>query len=309
VKLTRRKLVAGGAAVALGAALFEEKRKLSGAWDNTEPVPATAAERWIASLKELDGDPAKAAGSVVHVGQSTHLLSIAGKRLLTDPWFFDPAFGAQSHAAGPAVAPEGVGKLDFVLVTHDHPDHADPMALDRLDKRAQAIVSTKELLERVKKQGYASPVLLEPWQSFSAGELTITAVPGLHDVYEVGYVIQAAGRSVYFAGDSRLHPDLPAIAERFSPTTAIVSVDGTRLIGSKDLWVMNPEDAVTACSILKVKAAMPSHADAYFSDHLVRWGRLATTVADANAKFEKKLAASLPEVRCLRPAPGETAEL
>ena len=44
------------------------------------------------SLTRLQ-DHEQAAGQVIHVGHSTHLLSVAGMRLLTDPWFFDPAFG------------------------------------------------------------------------------------------------------------------------------------------------------------------------------------------------------------------------
>ena len=233
------------------------------------------------------------------------MLSIAGKRLLTDPWFYDPSFGALSHEAGPAVAPDAVGRLDYLLITHDHPDHFDPVAVDRLDKRAIAVVATKELVAKVKRLGFQAVVLLEPWESFGEAPLRIHAVPAVHDIYEIGYVIEGAGRSVYFAGDTRLHPDLPAIAERFAPTAAILPVDGTRLIGSKELWVMTPEDAVQAAQILKVKIALPSHADAYFSDKLVAGARLATTIAGAPKKFVEKMRELLPGVGAAAPAPGE----
>ena len=73
----------------------------------------------------------------------------------------------------------------------------------------------------------------------------MTAVPGLHDIYEIGFVVRSDLKSVYFAGDTRLHPDLPAIAERFRPDASILPVDGTRVIGSA-LSVMTPEDAATA---------------------------------------------------------------
>jgi L-ascorbate metabolism protein UlaG (beta-lactamase superfamily) len=36
----------------------------------------------------------------------------------------------------------------------------------------------------------------------TVGDLTITAAPGRHAVYEVTFVISAGDRSVYFAGDT-----------------------------------------------------------------------------------------------------------
>lgn len=312
--ISRRKLVGGGvaavAAAGIGGAGVHEKANLAGRYDFDHLRPPDGVAAWVKSVAELDADAQAAEASVIHVGQSTHLLSIAGKRFLTDPWFYDPSFGALSHAVGPAVAPEAVGRLDFVLITHDHPDHADPKALDRLDKRAVAIVAVKEHVSLMKRLGYSLVMLLEPWQSFPATNgIEIAAVPGLHDIYEIGFVVKGAGHSVYFAGDSRLHKDLPAIAERYAPDTAILSVDGTRLIGSKDLWVMTPEDAVQAAQILKVKTVMPSHADTWLSDPVVRTLGLASYVHDAKPKFEKLVASMLPGVRCVNPDPGGRASL
>ena len=309
--MKRRAVIAGGSALAaagLGGALWHEKRNLDGAYDFDHLREPDGVAAWVKSMAAIEKDPA--AGSVVHVGQSTHLLTIAGKRFLTDPWFFDPSFGTLSHAIGPAVSPDAVGALDFILVTHDHPDHFDPKALDRLDKRATPIVAVKEHVAILRRLGFGAPILLEPWQSFPGPNgIEIAAVPGLHDIYEIGFVIKGGGLSVYFAGDSRLHKDLPAIAERHAPDVAILSVDGTRLIGSKDLWVMTPEDAVQAAQILKVKKVMPSHADTYFSDALVRNLNLATSIENAKPKFEKAVAAMLPGVTCVNPKPGERALL
>jgi L-ascorbate metabolism protein UlaG (beta-lactamase superfamily) len=139
------------------------------------------------------------------------------------------------------------------------------------------------------------------------GDATISAVPGLHDIYEIGFVMEGASRRVYFGGDSRLHPDLPAIAERHAPQTAILPVDGTRLIGG-DLHVMTPDDAVQAARILKAALALPSHAEAYFSDPLVKHV-IASTVAGAAGIFAAAMASRLPSVRCAVPQQGELVAL
>ncbi len=172
-----------------------------------------------------------------------------------------------------------------------------------MDKRACVVVATNELAVRMRGLGYREVLVLAPWEVHTLKGVMITAVPGLHDIYEIGYVVQGGGTSVYFAGDSRLHPALPAIAERFQPDVAILSCDGTRLAGG-DLHVMTPEDAVTAARTLESRLVLPSHAEAMFSDPLVSH-LLASTVARARFVFREQMARALPGVRCVVPVPGE----
>ncbi len=249
--------------------------------------------------------PARA--SIVHVGHSTHLLSIGNYRILTDPWFFDPAFGALAHERPPAVRPTDLGRLDVILITHDHADHADLRAMDQMDKRALVIVSTSALAARIRGLGYREVGVLAPWEERKVASVTIAAVPALHDIYEIGFVVRGSDTSVYFAGDTRLHPDLPAIKERFAPEVSILPVDGTRLAGGA-LHVMTPDDAVLAARTLKSRLIVPSHAEAVFSDPLVA-GFLASTVAHARTLFAEAMGRELPGVRCVVPEPGERVTL
>jgi L-ascorbate metabolism protein UlaG (beta-lactamase superfamily) len=303
-RISRRGLLAGGATL-LGTGAFVEYESLKGRFDHRRSPGASGKPRYAASLEALDraGTEGVARASVVHVGHSTHLLCIAGLRLLTDPWFYDPAFGALKHELPPAVLPAEVGRLDVVLVTHDHADHADARAMDEMDKRAAVLVATNELAVRIRNLGYREVTVLAPWEERKIGGAIITAVPALHDIYEIGFVVQGGGTSVYFAGDSRLHPALPAIAERFAPEVSILSCDGTRLAGG-DLHVMTPEDAVTAARTLGSKLVIPSHAEAVFSDALVSHF-LASTVERARFLFGDAMGRALPGTRCVVPQPGE----
>jgi len=304
-RIGRRGLLGGAAALAALSGLLEVE-SLRGLFDHRASAGKVKDDRYRASLAELEREEhePQPRTSVVHIGHSTHLLSVGGLRLLTDPWFFDPAFGALAHERPPAAAPSELGPLDVVLVTHDHADHADPRAMDQMDKRALVIVSTAAHAARIRQLGFAEVSVLAPWEERKlAATTTVTAVPAQHDIYEVGFVVSAPGGSVYFAGDTRLHPDLPAIAERLAPDVAILPVDGTRLAGGA-LHVMTPDDAVIAARTLKSRLVVPSHAEAVFSDRFVE-AFLASTIAHAPARFGEAMARSMPRVRCMVPGSGQ----
>jgi L-ascorbate metabolism protein UlaG (beta-lactamase superfamily) len=295
--LSRRSLLAGAAAGVAAGGL--EWVSLRGRFDHRRLLGESGKERYWSSIKAVE----TGTSGVVHVAHSTHVIALGGMRFLTDPWFYDPAFGALSHDVKPAVLPNELGPLDAILVTHDHADHADLRAMDEMDKRAAVIVATKDLAARVRARGFSDVSVLTPWEERKVGEAIVTAVPGLHDIYEIGYVVRAHDKSVYFAGDSALHPDLPGIAERFKPDISILPVDGTRLTGG-GLHVMTPEDATKAARILGSKLVVPSHAEAYFSDLLVKHA-LASTVAHAPHRFAELVARELPAIACKVPVPGE----
>ena len=68
-----------------------------------------------------------------------------------------------------------------------------------------------------RKAGFGNVQAIEPWQSAQVGDLTISAAPGKHGVYEVTYVISGGGRSAYFAGDTFLVPELRTLTDRYGP--------------------------------------------------------------------------------------------
>lgn len=290
--LKRRHFVLG--ALGLGGC---EVLSLTGKLDHWRHAVSSEPDVYEASLARAASED-----GVVHVAHSTHVIALNGKRFLTDPWFHDPAFGALGHAVDPAVTPAHIGALRGILISHDHPDHADFRAIDELDKSACVLVATADLAARAKSAGFHDVHVLAPWEAFPMGDVTVHAVPAEHDVYEIGFVLKSAKESVYFAGDTRLHRDMEAVRERLAPTFGILPVDGTRIRGTS-LSVMTPEDAIRAAKILRLRGVMPSHAEAIFVDPLVEHA-LATTVPRAAQTFVELAARDLPGVACLAPAAG-----
>ncbi len=305
MKWSRREVLKAGLGVAAGAAALETL-SYTGAFDNrylahVDPAHAsTIAERLFA----LDG---LEAGGVLHIAQSTHLIQLGGLRVLTDPWFFDPAFGAFKHPEPLLVAPQVLGELDVIVITHDHPDPADRPALDRFDKNALVIVGVASLVPELRALGYTQVEHVPLDGDVTLGTLNVTGVRALHDVPETGYVITSADTSIYFAGDTATHAGFDAIAERWSLSLAILPIDGTRVRGQARL-VMDPRDAAEATARLKPRQVMSSHADALYADPIAQH-LLSERAPRPHATFRAWVKQHAPGVKCVTPVPGQLVTL
>lgn len=242
------------------------------------------------------------------MGHSTHVIALGGLTFLTDPWFYDPAFGALAHDVIPAVLPSGLGKLDVILITHDHADHADLRALAEMDKSAAVVVDTEELARKVRGVGFSDVSVLAVAQTKAFGAVIVTAVEAVHDIYEIGYVLGRGDRSVYFAGDTAMNPAIAKIGQQFKPLLSILPCDGTRLTGGAQL-VMTPSDAVEAAKQLGSRIVLPSHAEAHFSDPIASTF-LASAAPRPRETFSEGVAKELAGItRCPIPMPGELIPL
>ena len=165
---------------------------------------------------------------ITRVTHSCHLIQIGGLTVLTDPWFSQRAL---YHPGEPiAFQPEQLPHLDAVVISHEHYDHCDLEAFRRYPDKDVPLLVAGPVVEKARKAGFTTVRALEPWQSARVGDLTIAAAPGKHGVYEVTYVISGGGRSVYFAGDTLLMPELRTLTDRYgratwpcSPSTACTS--------------------------------------------------------------------------------------
>ncbi len=146
------------------------------------------------------------------IGHATVLLRIYDRWILTDPCF-STYLGPVKRFVEPALPPEALPELDWVLISHTHFDHLDRASLKRLPR-------TKRLLTPAGGAVYIPGVAAETISPVEDGTVVegdgvrVTAVPAQHfggrilidNIWDgepyTGYVIQYKDVTVYFAGDT-----------------------------------------------------------------------------------------------------------
>lgn len=169
---------------------------------------------------------------ITHLGHSCVLIQTGGQRVLIDPGNFSSGWHQLTD-------------LDAVLVTHQHPDHADPEHLPRLlAANPQALVAVEHTVPGLVDLPQHTRAL-GPGETVDIGALQVDAIGGQHAVIHrdyprignVGFVLRAEGEpSVLHPGDC-----LDAVAEgidvvlvpAFGPWSATrETIEFTRAVGA-----------------------------------------------------------------------------
>lgn len=246
--------------------------------------------------------------SATYVGHATVLLELDGTRLLTDPVLRKRVGPLVRHGAPPA--PETTERLDAVLVSHLHHDHADLASLRRLGRDVRLLVppGSRRFFER---RGFGAVVELAPGESAAVGELTVTAVEARHDggrrrfarhTEAIGFLV-AGRRRAYFAGDTDYFPGM----EDLSPglDLALLPIWGWGPnIGAGHL---DPEGAARAAAALSPRLAVPVHWGTLypFGLHHLRGAPLRAP----GEEFAAALRRLAPQVEARVLSPGESTPL
>jgi L-ascorbate metabolism protein UlaG (beta-lactamase superfamily) len=219
--------------------------------------------------------------TITRIGGPTALLEWAGVRLLTDPTF-DPADTSYPtpvytlhKRTGPALAADALGRLDAVLLSHDHHfdnlDHAGRLLLSRVP----CVLAPTAAAARL--GGTARG--LEPWQDFElagqAGGLRVTATPARHGPPQldrgpvIGFVLERGdrpGRAVYLSGDTVWYEGVAEVARRWPIAVALLFMGAAR-VEAAGPWplTMTAEDGVEAARALGDAIIVPIHFEGW--DH------------------------------------------
>lgn len=170
-------------------------------------------------VKLVSPEPRCDAVRITMVGHATVLIQARGLNLVTDPVWSDRAgpwpLLSPKRVCPPAVAFDNLPLIDAVLLSHDHDDHLDFEALQRLVSRNSPVILTPLGNDALVRQSIpeASVEAYDWWQSRSlAKDIEVTLVPSQHWSLRSpwdrrmalwgGFAIRVGGELIYFAGDT-----------------------------------------------------------------------------------------------------------
>ena len=213
--------------------------------------------------------------SVTFIGHSTFLVQAGGIRILFDPiwsercspiWFVGPR-----RVRSPGQRLDALPGVDLLLVSHNHYDHMDLRTLRQVRKRWSPVAATGlDNARHLAKAGIRSAVELDWWESAELAGARVTYVPAQHfsarGLYDRnvslwgGFVVEAGGTVIYFAGDSGYSPYFAEIGRRFPRIDLALLPIGAY----EPRWFMrqhhvDPEEAVRAHLDLGARRSIGMH--------------------------------------------------
>ncbi len=216
------------------------------------------------------------------IGHATVLLQLGGVNILTDPQFSERAspftFLGPRRWVPPALSLEELPHVDIVIVSHSHYDHLDDDTVRELARQRGGpprFYVPLGLGAWCRERGITQVTELGWWDEQIDGTLTVHLVPVQHwsartpwDRNETlwgGFVIEAPGARVFFAGDTGYSKDFADIARRFPWFDLAILPIG----GYEPRWFMAPQH-IDPAQAVQIHRDLHAHASVG-----VHWGTFA----------------------------------
>ncbi len=218
--------------------------------------------------------------SVTFINHASFYVRIGGLGVLLDPIWSQrcsPLPGLGPKRVRPPGQPlSALPGVDLVLVSHCHYDHLDLPTLRQIRRRWRPrAITSLGTARHLAKAGLHSAEELDWWQTTHHGPLSITYVPAQHFSARTlwdrnvalwgGFVLQAGGQSLYFAGDSGWCPHFAEIGARFpNLDVALLPIGAYAPRAIMQTQHMDPEEAVRAHLALGAKRSIGMHYGTFF---------------------------------------------
>ena len=175
---------------------------------------------------------------IKYIGGATACLEVAGLRFLTDPTFdakdtkYDTGLYVLHKLNNPAITVDKIGKIDFVLLSHDH-------HFDNLDNEGRKLLSSVNKVFTTSlgaERLGANAIGLNNWETIEVPTkdnrvLTITGTPCRHGPIDgdrgpvTGFVLNFKNETqgaVYITGDTVWYEGVEEVAKRFDVRTVVL---------------------------------------------------------------------------------------
>lgn len=183
------------------------------------------------------------------IRNATLKLQYAGTTYLIDPYFADkysqPSFAGKSKNPTvdlPCTVSEILEGIDYILISHLHPDHFDEAAQKILDKDIPVLCQPEDE-KSIRSFGFKKVVPIDT--NFIIGKTTISRTNGQHGS---GKILQFMGtvsgfafqdpkeKTVYWLGDTVLNAEVKENLKHFKPGIIVCHAGGNKFFKEYDIF-------------------------------------------------------------------------
>jgi L-ascorbate metabolism protein UlaG (beta-lactamase superfamily) len=224
----------------------------------------------LAQLAAADG-----AGSVTWLGHAAFLIRLAGTTLLVDPFLGEHAspvapFGPRRFAPAP-LRPDRLPPIDVLLLSHNHYDHLDLPTVEAVARRWRPVlVAPLGVTRYVDVALFRAAYEIDWLQGLPLGAVRVTATPAIHFSRRTlrdrnltlwcGFLVEAAGQRVLFAGDTAFGPVFAELGGRLGPVDlALVPIGAYAPRPLMQGAHCDPEEAVAIARAVRARRCCAMH--------------------------------------------------
>ena len=185
-------------------------------------------------------------------------MELDGKTIIIDPYLSDSVEKIQPHNKRRVPVDESFLKVkpDIIILTHSHLDHTDPETLTHYlsEETSVTVLAPYNAWQIARGLGGIKNnyVMFNRGTTWTEGNIEFTAVYAEHsDLYAIGVIIKAEGKSLYVTGDTLYNKTLLSDLEGEKIDYVFLPVNG---LGNN----MNMTDAKTFCEHIGA-VAIPMH--------------------------------------------------
>ena len=224
----------------------------------------------VAQYKKLKGN------TLTWLGQSSFLIRLNNKVILTDPFFAKrasplPLFGPV-RLVKPGISLKHLPQVHIIMISHNHYDHLDAKAVDSMPGKKDIHVFVPSGLKKFfSERGYIHIHEMDWHESTSVYNLKMTALPmvhysnrGIRDKNKslwCSWVIKTSSGRYFFAGDTAYSPTIfkkiGMDMKSFDLSLIPIGTYGNRKYGINNH--LNPEEAVKVGIELNSRVIVGSH--------------------------------------------------
>ena len=255
--------------------LNEPKDVPTGVISDKETIPES---RLPLKVPDFTGDSTGKELFFTWFGHSSLFIQMDGKNILFDPVFSGRSspvqFAGPKRFTPPPCSIADLPEIDILIISHDHYDHLDKIAIKKLDSKVKKYVVPLGVEKRLIKFGIAADKIINMawWEEIREEELTIACTPARHfsgrtltDRFETlwaSWVVSDGKHKIFESGDSGWDDHFQRIGEKYGDFDLAFIEAGQYDIRWPSVH-MKPEESFEAAKALGAEYVVPIHWGAF----------------------------------------------